>query len=161
MKKWIEDSVGPEEIPAQLEPEPPKPEPTTGDFLDATVDAVTSQNDQTAPDVNVDKTADTKTIVEPIKEPVIAQETKTSSLGDCSHESLQYVYDQYLYTVSQKEAHDKELSSIKEKLCGMAGSTAGSSIVRDLIFFSFGLFIGVGLFIAYKKVIAVNHLYKD
>jgi len=185
IRQWIEKEIGPEEkipepepvivppapepvpvaepqtvpVPADIAPVPVAvPEPVAAPIDDEKDDFLSHADEPSKADSEVDRKI--KALVqEPTNDD--AGKFNATSLLECPQESLQMIYDQYTFALSQKTAYDGEFLVVKEKLNGLSGKSSASHLFRDLIFFSFGLAIGVGLFVTYKKVVSVGHLYTD
>jgi len=176
IKDWIEQIAGPEEKPVVREPESvkepepvqaPEPvktlEPEKKDVFLSHIDEVDMEPEPSVDSDNDDRK--TKSQIEGAIDDKLHAHTSTDNeatvLSDCAQESLQSIYDQYLFAVSQKTAHGEDVTLIKTKLGNLASATPASHLFRDILFFCFGLIIGIGLYVTYKKVVAAGHMYTD
>ena len=167
IKNWIEETAGPEEI-IQVQQSQDNSDtqgldepPVADNFLQ--VGSSQDQSDNVnvpVPDSNDNKP---NQVIDDIVGTIQDQDDiqLQTSLGDCQQESLQSIYDQYLYAISQKKTHDNDISLIKEKLLAQLNETPASGLFRDVLFFFFGISIGSVLFLTYKKLSAVSSSYKD
>jgi thiol-disulfide isomerase/thioredoxin len=188
IRDWIESETGPEEKPPTPEPTPapipepqvipdpvpepvrepepvpvqePEPIPVHEPLVIQEPDSAPFLSTITEPPVSSDDEVDRKikALVQEPSEPT--GDGGVTSLSDCSQESIQMIYDQYTFALTQKTAYDDDFTSVKEKLNAIIDRKAGGHLFRDLIFFSFGLAIGVGCYVTYRKVVSVGHLYQD